>query len=107
VHEAVRQGNTALSADDDAATAAALTAVRAMLGVLGLDPLDPPWADGAGGDDRLVKATDGLVHLALEQRQAARARKDFTTADAIRDQLAALGVTVEDTPQGPRWELTR
>ena len=58
-------------------------------------------------DDRLTRATDGLVALALEQRQAARARKDFAAADAIRDQLTALGVVVEDTPQGPRWELSR
>ncbi|RBY77896.1 cysteine--tRNA ligase [Blastococcus sp. TF02-09] len=105
VHEAVRDGNTALAADDDAATAAALGAVRAMLGVLGLDPLDPQWATGA--DSGLAAATDGLVALALEQRQAARARKDFAAADAIRDQLTTLGVTVEDTPHGPRWELTR
>jgi cysteinyl-tRNA synthetase len=107
VHEAVRQGNSALAAADDAATAAALGSVRAMLGVLGLDPLDPQWTETGGGDDRLVKATDGLVALALEQRQAARARKDFAAADAIRDQLTALGVTVEDTPHGPRWELSR
>lgn len=105
IHEAVRHGNTALAAGDDAATAGALGSVRAMLGVLGLDPLDPQWA--AGSDDRLAQATDGLVALALEQRQAARARKDFGAADAIRDQLTALGVSVEDTPQGPRWELTR
>ena len=39
--------------------------------------------------------------------QAARARKDFAAADAIRDQLTALGVSVEDTPHGPRWELSR
>jgi cysteinyl-tRNA synthetase len=51
--------------------------------------------------------TGGLVSLALEQRQAARAREDFAAADTIRDQLTALGVAVEDTPQGPRWELTR
>jgi cysteinyl-tRNA synthetase len=51
--------------------------------------------------------TDGLVALALEQRQAARARKDFAAADGIRDQLKALGVQVEDTPQGTRWELSR
>ena len=60
----------------------------------------------AGGDRRLAEATDGLVHLALEQRAAARARKDYAAADAIRDQLGALGVQVEDTPQGTRWELT-
>jgi cysteinyl-tRNA synthetase len=106
VHEAVRAGNTALAAGDDAAVAAALGPVRAMLDVLGLDPLHPQWAAG-GGDGRLTQVTDGLVQLALEQRQAARARKDYAAADAVRDQLAALGVQVEDTPQGPRWELAR
>jgi cysteinyl-tRNA synthetase len=106
VHEVVRQGNTALAEDDDDAVAGALGSVRAMLGVLGLDPLDPHWT-AVGGDDRLTRVTDGLVALALGQRQAARARKDYAAADAIRDQLAALGVQVEDTPQGPRWELSR
>ncbi|MGY1728841.1 cysteine--tRNA ligase [Geodermatophilus sp. SYSU D01062] len=107
VHEVVRTGNTALAEGDDAALADALGAVRGMLGVLGLDPLDPRWAAGGGTGDRLAEVTDGLVRLALEQRQAARARKDYAAADALRDQLTALGVQVEDTPQGPRWELTR
>jgi cysteinyl-tRNA synthetase len=106
IHETVRHGNTALADGDDAAAAAALGSVRAMLRVLGLDPFDPQWATG-GSDERLTQVTDGLVALALEQRQAARARKDFAAADAIRDQLHHLGVSVEDTPQGPRWELTR
>ncbi|WP_448625602.1 cysteine--tRNA ligase [Geodermatophilus sp. URMC 64] len=105
IHETVRAGNTALAAGDDALVAGALGSVRAMLAVLGLDPLDPQWAGGA--DEKLAGVTNGLVALALEQRQAARARKDFVAADAIRDQLAALGVLVEDTPQGPRWELAR
>jgi cysteinyl-tRNA synthetase len=106
IHEAVRRGNTALTDGDDAAVTGALGSVRAMLGVLGLDPLDPQWATG-GSDERLTQVTDGLVSLALEQRQAARARKDFAAADAIRNQLTVLGVSVEDTPQGTRWELTR
>jgi cysteinyl-tRNA synthetase len=105
VHEHVREGNSALAEGDDARVGAALGAVRGMLGVLGLDPLDPQWA--SGGDQRLGQVTDGLVALALEQRQAARARKDFAAADAIRDQLKALGLQVEDTPQGTRWELSR
>ncbi|WP_222262554.1 cysteine--tRNA ligase [Modestobacter marinus] len=105
VHEMVREGNTALAAGDDEAVAGALGAVRAMLGVLGLDPLDPQWTR-AGDGGRLADVTDGLVSLALEQRAAARARKDYAAADAIRDQLGALGVQVEDTPQGTRWELT-
>ncbi|MCW2678170.1 MAG: cysS [Modestobacter sp.] len=105
VHEAVTRGNTALAEGNDAVVTAELGSVRAMLGVLGLDPLDPQWAVG-GHDPRLAAATDGLVGLALEQRAAARARKDYPAADAIRDQLGALGVQVEDTPQGTRWELT-
>jgi cysteinyl-tRNA synthetase len=106
IHETVRQGNTALADGDDAAVSRALGSVRAMLDVLGLDPLDERWTT-AGGDDRLTKVTDGLVSLALEQRQAARVRRDFAAADAIRDQLTGLGVSVEDTPDGPRWELSR
>ena len=107
VHEAVRVGNTALADGDETAVAAALGSVRAMLAVLGLDPLDPHWAGSSGSDPRLAEVTDGLVRLALDQRAAARARKDFAAADAVRDQLTTLGVSVEDTPSGPRWELSR
>lgn len=39
----------------------------------------------------------------LEQRRAARGRRDFAAADAIRDELLAAGIAVEDTPGGPRW----
>ena len=107
LHDHARAGNSALADDDEATVAAELGAVRAMLGVLGLDPLDPAWAGGGQQQDRLADVTDGLVSLALEQRAAARARKDYAAADAIRDQLTTLGVTVEDTPQGPRWAVTR
>jgi cysteinyl-tRNA synthetase len=104
VHESVRDGNAALAAGDVAGTAKRLGEVRAMLAVLGLDPLGPPWASGQiGGDLRPV--VDTLIGVALEQRQAARARKDFAAADAIRDELLQAGVVVEDTPRGPRWEL--
>ena len=75
-----------------------------MLGVLGLDPLDPHWAGTGGGN--LRSTVDGLVALALEQRAAARQRKDWAAADAIRDQLKHAGVTVEDTPHGPRWSVS-
>ena len=48
-----------------------------------------------------------LVKLTLDQRDAARARRDYASADTIRDSLEDTGVVVEDTPQGPRWELKR
>jgi cysteinyl-tRNA synthetase len=106
VHEAVTEGNNALAADDLAGAAKLAADVRGMMAVLGLDPLDPQWA-GSGGDDSLHEVVSELVAVALAQRQAARDRKDYAAADAIRDGLQAAGIAVEDTPRGPRWELRR
>jgi cysteinyl-tRNA synthetase len=108
VHNTVRAGNIALAAGEKETAAARLAETRAMLGVLGLDPLADPWADEAsGGAAADLRDTVGkLVAVALEQRQAARTRKDFAAADAIRAQLGAAGVQIEDTPAGPRWSLS-
>ena len=106
IHEAVRDGNNALAAGDTAGAAKHAAQVRAMLWVLGLDPLAEPWVGGGGAGD-LHSVVDALVGVALQQRQAARDRKDYAAADAIRDGLAAAGIVVEDTPHGPRWELGR
>ncbi|MBA2390471.1 MAG: cysteine--tRNA ligase [Geodermatophilaceae bacterium] len=103
IQTAIRAGNTALSGGEDAAVAGALGAVRAMLGVLGLDPLAAPWAGSSEAGLRPV--VDSLVQVVLEQRAAARARQDYAGADAIRDQLAAAGIVVEDTASGPRWSV--
>jgi cysteinyl-tRNA synthetase len=113
VHACVRDGNQALAASDKAGTRASLAQVRAMLDVLGLDPLAPHWAGSAGSGagpgarDRLRDVVGSLVKLTLQQRDAARARRDYATADAIRDGLEDVGIAVEDTPEGPRWELKR
>jgi cysteinyl-tRNA synthetase len=48
-----------------------------------------------------------LVKLTLAQRDAARTRRDYATSDAIRDGLEEIGIVVEDTAEGPRWELKR
>ena len=103
IHDVVHEANKALSAGDKDTVRGALTSVRAMLGILGLDPRSPQWADTRGSD--LTATVDALVGVALEQRQAARARKDYAAADAIRDQLAAAGVAVEDGADGSRWTL--
>ena len=106
VHATVRDGNYALSTGDRESTAACLAQVRAMLTVLGLDPLAPCWRAGSTGG-LLRGVVDSLVDLALRQRDAARARGDYAAADSIRDTLERNGVLVEDTPEGPRWELAR
>ncbi len=104
VHEAVTEGNSALAAGDRAGAAKQAANVRAMMAVLGLDPLDEHWAGGGSG---LSSVVDALVSVAVRQRQAARERKDWDAADAIRDELAEAGILLEDTPDGPRWELPR
>ena len=110
MHACVRDGNQALAASDKAGARASLVRLRAMLDVLGLDPLAPQWSASAGGPgagDGLRDVVGSLVKLTLQQRDAARARRDYATADAIRDGLEEIGVLVEDTPEGPRWELKR
>jgi cysteinyl-tRNA synthetase len=102
LHDTVRAANAALAADED--VSGALANVRAMLAVLGLDPLDPHWA--GTGSAGLKSTVDGLVALALDQRELARQRKDWAAADAVRDQLKQAGVIVEDTPHGPRWSVS-
>ena len=107
VYEAVREGNKLLAAGPSDALAESAASVRGMLGVLGVDPFDPHWAAGGSSarEERLTSAVDVLVAGLLEQRSTARAAKDFATADAIRDQLKAAGIDIEDTPQGPQWSL--
>jgi cysteinyl-tRNA synthetase len=106
VHDAVRDGNNALAAGVGEVIGARLGEVRAMLGVLGLDPLSEPWQGRGGGED-LHAVVDALVGVALGQREAARRRKDYAAADAIRDALKTVGVIVEDRPEGPRYDLKR
>jgi cysteinyl-tRNA synthetase len=101
MHDAVTAGNAVLADGGDVTSM--LAQVRAMLGVLGLDPLDPHWM--VGGETDLRSTVDGLVALALEQRALARERRDWPAADAVRDQLKRAGVIVEDTPHGPRWSV--
>ena len=103
VHDTAREGNRLLAAGEDAGAEAA--SVLAMLDTLGLHPDDPAWAGDDRADARLTAAVDALVAGLLEQRARARAEKDFATADAIRDQIKAAGIEVEDTPAGPKWSL--
>ena len=106
ISEALRAGNSAITAGDQAVIAASANEIRGALEVLGCDPFDPAFATAAAGED-MTAALDGVIQLALAQRTAARERKDFAASDSIRDGLAALGITIEDTAQGPRWSISR
>ena len=103
IHSGVRAGNALLADRELPALAATLAVVRRMLRVLALDPLEQ-WPAGAGGE--LTPVVDALVALAVEARAEAKQRKDYVQADALRDQLAAAGVVLEDTADGVRWRLS-
>ena len=98
VHDVVKEGNKALAAGDGATEDLARLAAtfRELTGVLGFRFLSGEDASGV---------VEGLLDFLLEMREEARAEKAYARSDAIRDRLAALGVTIEDTPAGPRWRL--
>lgn len=105
VHGAVRHGNTALDSGDEATARDAAATVRAQAEVLGLDPLSTMWSDTSAVDSSAMQALNTLIDDLLDERQRARAAKDFATADAVRDRLLSAGITVEDTSDGPLWTL--
>lgn len=105
LHNTVREGNRALAAGDAQRARDIASQVRAMTAVLGVDPWAEPWVSAAGGDDATRAALDRLVSAQLARRATARKERDWTTADAVRDELAAAGIEVTDTPDGPTWHV--
>ncbi len=98
VFATLRRANAAL--DSDGADAATLVATAVDLaGALGVSV----GADGAGADGNVGGSDDPDIDTLVAARTAAREAKDFAEADRIRDELTALGITVEDTPNGPVW----
>jgi cysteinyl-tRNA synthetase len=95
VFEAVREANRAISAGEAARAASLVATVRELTGALGLD-LDAD-IDGA------VAGADAEIDALVRARDEARVARDFASADALRDELAARGVTLEDTPTGTVW----
>ena len=93
IFETLRRANAALDRGADDAPALVATVIN-LAGALGVA------VDAAG---READAGDAAIEDLVARRQAAREAKDWATADALRDELSALNVVVEDTPAGPIW----
>ncbi|WP_166973810.1 cysteine--tRNA ligase [Brevibacterium atlanticum] len=105
VFAAVSEGAKLLDAGSDPETLARIVAeVELMLDILGVNPSAAVWA-GSDADEKAESALDSLVATLANKRAEAKRDKDYATADAIRDELAAAGVIVEDTADGYRYHL--
>jgi cysteinyl-tRNA synthetase len=108
LHEVVGEGNTLLA--NKAAISAikgAYSSVRKMLDVLGVDPLSNIWNQSGKNTEKLETALNYFVQQAITVRTAAKENKAFEAADAIRDSLRDVGISLEDTPDGVRWNLEK
>ena len=99
LHETVRAGNAALDAGTEVSEL--YGQVVAMVTVLGIRPSDWESATDAAASPALTM----LVERLLADRTQARADRDFSAADRIRDELVAAGISIEDTPSGPQWTI--
>lgn len=95
-YHAVTTGEIEHAAEDFVQAKAVYEDMADILGILVVDE-----SEIAEEDTGMV---ENLMKLIIELRQQARASKDWATADKIRDDLKAIGVTLEDSPTGVRWK---
>ena len=110
IFELLRGGNVALDRGEIEEATAALATVRDLAAALGLHVGPAPLDAGAPSDRGLTDSvagsgamSDAAIQQRVDERQTARAARDYATADRIRGELADLCVEVEDTPAGTVW----
>jgi cysteinyl-tRNA synthetase len=104
VHAARAEGNRALDMGDHETAMVHARSIRAMMAILGCDPLDERW-ESHDEMAAALAAVDVLVHAEIDRRAEAREQRDWAQADHIRDRLKQAGIEVTDTADGPQWSL--
>ena len=102
LQELTRQVNTLLN-ETELQSRATLEAIDQLYRELGGDVLGIVSEQAERGHD--ARREEGLLRLLIELRAQARANKDWATADMIRDRLKALGIILEDRPDGTIWKF--
>lgn len=112
LHESLRSGNTAVDAADLSAATVQLNATIMMCKVLGVYPFDTISAGEAHSEGKAAwptievsKEFSDKIEQKIADRLAAKAAKDFALADAIREELTNLGVTLEDSADKTNWSV--
>jgi cysteinyl-tRNA synthetase len=102
LHDTVREANNAFDSGDLEIAGARVGEIRAMVTVLGVDPLDPSWGSESVKGSEALRA---LVDKVLELRWQAKADKNFSLSDSLRDVLDAAGIDISDGKTGSTWSL--
>jgi cysteinyl-tRNA synthetase len=100
LHETMRNANSAIDANQGVAAQELSKSVVAMLNVLNINPLAAQWKIS------VLHVDAEQVEALIAQRNQARAERDFAKADAIRDELTKLGVTIEDAADKTHWSVS-
>ncbi len=96
LHESIREGNAAIDREDLGNIEQSMVRVVSILNILNINPMATHWR-------KRVSVDAAKVEQLIAQRNEARARKDFAAADAIRDELTRMGVTIEDAADKTHW----
>jgi cysteinyl-tRNA synthetase len=104
VHHTRAEGNRALDAGDHESALRSAGSIRAMMAILGCDPLDERW-QSRDETSAALAAVDVLVDAEIHRREKAREQREWALADEIRNRLRDAGIEVTDTGDGPQWSL--
>ena len=103
IHDRVRAGNHAMDSGSRDEAQSDARAVRAMVAILGCDPLAEEW--GPSASSHAAAALDSLVESVIALRWSAKADKNFDLSDSLRDAIERAGIDVKDTSNGSTWSL--